>query len=71
MEIADQVDGVHLDKRQGCPAAESVRSFVGVVVGGAESGEREENNGNEKNVDEIGEHDKCPGGSRGIVGSVE
>ena len=70
-EIADQVDGVQLDERQGCPAEESVHSFVGVVVGGAESGEREENNGDEKNVDAIGEHEKCPGGFRGIVGCVE
>ena len=38
-EISDQVDGVQPDKRKSCPAEESVRDFIGVVVGGAESGE--------------------------------
>ena len=52
------------DKRQSCPAKESVRDLEGVVVGGAESGGREERNGDEKNVDEIGEHEKCLGGFR-------
>ena len=69
-EIADQVDGVQPDERQSCPAEESVRGFVGVVVGGGGSGEREENNGDEKNVDEIGEHEKCLGGFRFEAGCV-
>ena len=63
-EITDQVDGVQPDKRQSCPTEESVRDFEGVVVGGAESGEREESNGDQKNVDEIGEHEKCLAGFR-------
>ena len=70
-EIADEVDRVQPDKRESGPAEESVRGLVGVVVGGAEPGEREENNGDEKKVDEIGEHEKCLGGFVVMVGCVE